>query len=88
MNQLFSVRHPYKGKRSEVRVNSISAIEATVMFFAAAAVTAGFYFILKFFNTANIVPSTISVTTSFLAVYLTFRRSSYFSLAYAANDIV
>ena len=28
------------------------------------------------------------VTTSFLAVYLTFRRSPYFALAYAANDIV
>ena len=29
-----------------------------------------------------------TVTTSFLAVYLTFRRSPYFALAYAANDIV
>lgn len=26
--------------------------------------------------------------TSFIAVYLTFRRSPYFALAYAANDIV
>ena len=26
--------------------------------------------------------------TSFLAVYLTFRRSSFFAIAYAANDIV
>ena len=33
-------------------------------------------------------PSTLSVTTSFLAVYLTFRRSAYFPLAYAANDLV
>ena len=47
-----------------------------------------FYFFLEYFNTANIVPSTVSVTTSFLAVYLTFRRSPYFALAYAANDIV
>ncbi len=58
------------------------------MFVIAAIVTAAFYFILDYFNTANIIPSTISVTTSFLAVYLTFRRSAYFSLAYAANDIV
>ena len=43
---------------------------------------------LKAFNTANIIPSTISVSTSFLAVYLTFRRSEYFALAYAANDVV
>ena len=52
------------------------------------AVTVLFYFILSWFHTANIVPSTISVTTSFLAVYLTFRRSPYFALAYAANDVV
>ena len=32
--------------------------------------------------------STFSVTTSFLAVYLTYRRSPYFALAYAANDAV
>ena len=48
----------------------------------------GVLFHLTYFHTANIVPSTISVTTSFLAVYLTFRRSPYFALAYAANDIV
>lgn len=58
------------------------------MWLASLAVTFIFYFILKGFHTANIVPSTISVTTSFLAVYLTFRRSPYFALAYAANDIV
>ena len=34
------------------------------------------------------MPSTISVTTSFLAVYLTFRRSPLYALAYAANDVV
>ena len=58
------------------------------MFILTAVVTSIFYFILKFFHTANLIPSTISVTTSFLAVYLTFRRSRYFTLAYAANDIV
>jgi nicotinamide riboside transporter PnuC len=34
------------------------------------------------------IPSTISITTSFIAAYLTFRRSPYFALAYASNDIV
>lgn len=41
-----------------------------------------------FFDTANIIPSTLSVTTSFVAVYLTFRRSAYYAVAYAANDLV
>lgn len=58
------------------------------MLFAAAAVTLAFYYILKYFGTAYIIPSTVSVTTSFAAVYLTFRRSAYFAAAYALNDIV
>lgn len=82
------LKHPYKGNRAEVQVNFITKREACVMFLEAMIVTAIFYFVLKYFHTANIIPSTISVTTSFLAVYLTFRRSSFFSLAYAANDIV
>lgn len=82
------LKHPYQGNRSEVQVNSIAIRETVIMFIAAAVITVVFYRILDYFHTANIIPSTISVTTSFLAVYLTFRRSSYFSLAYAANDIV
>ena len=82
------LRNPYKGNRAEVKVNSISGFEQLLMWLATLAVTFIFYFILKHFGTANITPSTISVTTSFLAVYLTFRRSPYFALAYAANDMV
>ena len=52
------------------------------------AVTLIFYFVLAAFHTKNIQPSTISVTTSFLAVYLTFRRSPFYAVGYAANDIV
>ena len=58
------------------------------MYVLTAVVTFVFYFILDHFNTANMIPSTLSVTTSFIAVYLTFRRSPYFALAYAANDVV
>ncbi len=82
------LRNPYKGNKAEVEVNSISKKEHIFMWVLALIVTIAFYFILKYFNTANIVPSTISVTTSFLAVYLTFRRCPTFALAYAANDIV
>lgn len=82
------LRNPYNGNAAEVKVNTLSRCEALLMFIAAAGVTLGFYFILKHFNTANLLPSTISVTTSFLAVYLTFRRSAFFAAAYAANDVV
>ena len=82
------LRNPYKGNKAEVKVNTIGSIETVFMWVMAIIVTVIFYFILKHFETANIVPSTLSVTTSFVAVYLTFRRSPLFALAYAANDIV
>ncbi len=82
------LRNPYKGNRSEVKVNRIDRWEQGLMWVFAIVVTIVFYFILKYFNTANLIPSTLSVTTSFVAVYLTFRRSPYFALAYASNDIV
>ena len=82
------LRNPFEGRRSEVRVNSISGGEWIFMMILSAAVTGVFFFILRYFGTANLLPSTLSVTTSFIAVYLTFRRSPYFALAYAANDAV
>ena len=82
------LKNPYKGNKAQVKVNSISKKETVFMFILTFVVTVVFYFILKYFNTANLLPSTFSVTTSFLAVYLTFRRSPYFALAYALNDLV
>ena len=82
------LKNPYKGNKAEVKVNSIGKAEQLLMWLLAVGVTVVFYFILDYFNTANIIPSTLSVTTSFLAVYLTFRRCPSFALAYAANDIV
>ena len=82
------LRNPYKGNHAEVAVNRLENQELALMYGLTALVTVVFYFILDYFNTANMIPSTLSVTTSFIAVYLTFRRSPYFALAYAANDVV
>lgn len=82
------VRHPYKGNKSEVEVRKITLLDHIAMWLLTAVVTVVFYFILKFFNTANLIVSTISVSTSFAAVFLTFRRSPYYAVAYAFNDVV
>ena len=82
------LQNPYNGNHAEVAVNRLENKELVLMYMLTALVTLGFYFILEHFNTANMIPSTLSVTTSFIAVYLTFRRSPYFALAYAANDVV
>ena len=82
------LKNPYKGNKAEVTVNKIRAKEYVLLALLTSAVTVLFYFILNALETANIIPSTISVTTSFIAVYLTFRRSPYLAIGYAANDIV
>ena len=82
------LRNPFRGNRAEVAVNRLARWEWLLLIPLTAAVTVVFYFILAYFQTAYLPLSTFSVTTSFLAVYLTFRRSPWFALAYAANDVV
>lgn len=82
------LRHPFNKNRSEVSVNKLCKKDVIQMSVLTLIVTSVFYFILDCFNTAELFTSTLSVTTSFAAVYLTFKRSEYFALAYAANDIV
>ncbi len=82
------LRNPFKGNRAEVTVGSITKSEIVFMCAAATGVTVLFGYILQYFHTANLIPSTLSVTTSFLAVYLTYKRNPFYAVAYAANDIV
>lgn len=80
-------KNPYKDSK-EVKVNAVSKRQFAIMFVLSAIVTFVFYFILKALGTANLFFSTVSITTSFLASYLTYLRSPYYALAYSGNDIV
>lgn len=82
------LRNPYGENRSEVAVGRLRRGEPMALALMTAGVTAAFSVVLKALGTANLIPSTISVATSFIAAYLTFRRSACFALAYAANDVV
>lgn len=82
------LKNPCKGRKAEVKINRLKLGEVVFAVCLTAAVTFIFYFILKKFHTANIELSTLSVATSFIAVYMTFKRSIYCTLCYAANDIV
>lgn len=82
------LKNPYRGNISEVSINRIPKKEIPFIILLATLVTFLLYLALKYLGTANLLPSTISVFTSFIAVYLTFRRSPYYALAYALNDIV
>ena len=82
------LKNPYNGNKAEVKINKIGKREIGFAAILSIFVTVVFYFVLKYFGTASLVPSTISIATSFMAVYLTFRRSPYYALAYALNDVV
>ena len=80
------LRHPSASGHNEVEIAHVKARTWCVLVFLTVAVTLAFYFLLRHFGTANLIPSTISVATSFFAASLTFLRSPYYGLGYAAND--
>jgi len=81
------LRHPYQGTR-EVEVSRLSRGQKVFLAVSTALVTALFGWILRAMGTASLLPSTVSVTTSYLASALTYFRSSWYALGYAANDVV
>lgn len=82
------LKNPYNDNKSEVKVNRINSKDIVIMICMTAVVTFVFCYILNALHTSNMIVSTISVTTSFIAVYLTFRRSPFYAIGYALNDIV
>ncbi len=81
------IKNPYKDTQ-EVKVHKVTKKQLAVMWLLAILVTILFYFILKALDTANLFFSTVSITTSFVASYLTFLRSPYYAIGYSANDVV
>ena len=82
------LQHPYQSDRNEVKIHRLTGRQKGFMFLSAAVVTGLFYYILAALDTPNLVFSTLSVTTSYLASYLTFQRNSWYGFAYACNDMV
>ena len=82
------LKNPFEGEENQVAVAEITPFKLIIVSILSISVTVIFYFILKYFNTANLILSTISVLTSFFAASLTFLRSPYYALGYAANDVV
>ena len=81
------IRHPYK-ESDEVEVNRVNKKQIILMIILSMIVTVIFYYILLAMRNANLLFSVISVTTSFVASYLTYLRSPFYALGYAVNDIV
>lgn len=82
------LKNPSKENKNEVQIQKLTSTHIIGLIFFGIIITAVFYFILLRLNTPNLLFSTISIKTSFVAVSLTMLRSSYYAVGYAANDIV
>ncbi len=80
-------RHPFEDSM-EVEVSRLTKKQTVFMWLSAIIVTVMFYFILSALKTPNIAFSTLSVTTSYIASFMTLFRSPYYAIGYSANDIV
>lgn len=80
------LKNPYSAR--EVKVGKMTKAKWCLLAVSAVIVTLIMWRVLVYFNTANILFSTISVTTSYLASMLTVLRSPYYAVCYAANDII
>ena len=81
------VKHPYKDK-GQVEVAKLTTKSIIFLFVSTIVVTVIFYFVLDYFKTPNIVFSTISIASSFLAAALMFLRNPYYAVAYMGNDLI
>jgi len=81
------LRHPFEDSQ-EVAIQKLSGKQKIWGGLWTLAATAFFGWILWLLDTPNLAMSILSITTSFLAAYLTFQRSSFYALAYAVNDVV
>ena len=87
MSAIAWFRDPFQ-ETKEVEVHRLTGRQWAVMLLLAVAVTTIFYFVLGALGTAGLLFSTLSVTTSFIAAWLTMLRSPLYAVGYAANDLV
>lgn len=80
------LKNPFS--KHEVKVEDVKLKKIIILLLISIVVTFIFYFILKALNTKNIIISTLSITTSFIAASLQALRSRYYALAYSLNDLV
>lgn len=73
---------------SVVKVNKLKLKEYLIVLLASVVIYVLLYFMLKAFNTANLIFSTLSMTIGVVASYLVLRRSEFNFVCYLTNNIV
>ena len=81
------IRHQNKDTNT-VEVNKIKIKEWIIVLAASIICFIGIYFLLKIFNTNQLLISSLSVIDSLFAIYLGVRRSKYSFYFYVVNDFI
>jgi len=81
------LKHQNKETNS-VEVNTIKIKEWIIVSIASILAFIGIYFLLKAFNTSQLLISSLSVIDSLFAIYLGIRRSKYSFYFYVLNDLI
>lgn len=82
------LKNPYEKGKVEVKIQRLNRKQTVLLWGFTIMVTGVFGWMLYLLDTPNLLFSTISISTSFLASALMFFRNSNYALAYGANDVV
>jgi len=82
------IKNPYKKGENVVKVYRLTKKDIFITIIVALVVVCGGFFVLRALNTNNLIVSSISLGTSFVASYLMFRRNSFYAVVFMLNDIV
>ena len=78
----------HQDSTNTVIIKEITKKELIIVLISQVVLFYGYYSLLKFFNTNNLLISTFSVIASVIATYLTARRSEHGFVGFIINDII
>ena len=78
----------HQDNTNTVIIKEITKKELIIVLLSQAVMFAGYYYLLKVFNTNNLLVSTFSIVASIIATYLTARRSEYGFIGFIINDLI
>ena len=78
----------HQDNTNTVIIKEITKKEIIIVLFSQALMFFGYYYLLKTFNTNNLLVSTFSIVASIIATYLTARRSEYGFIGFIINDMI
>jgi len=82
------LKNPFKKGENVVKIHRLSVKEKTFLVISSVVVFFVFNYVLKLFDTPNLLIASISVLTSYFASFLLVKRNPYYAIAYSLNDIV